>query len=206
MIKLNDIKKVVYKLGSADEIREHICFIGGAIPYIYYKEESGREHSDVDILVDKKYINLIRKLLKQSGRYQEELDSLQLDLGADYGLKAWIDGVYVEFGPMVIEDGVLKRYTFSKEKEMVCIEEIPFDNIDDLIISFDVGGKNTHCQSMELSKAGKEKYKREKDLQDAEFISRHSIDIEKYERVKKLIENSTTSIISFEEIKRNKKQ
>ena len=202
MVSLDTIRKVVNKLGSTDEIREHICFFGGAIPYIYYGEESGREHSDIDILVDKNYINVIRELLKQSGRYQEELDSLQLELDEDYGVKAWIDGVFVEFEPMSIEDGVLKRYTFSVEKHMIGIEEIPYDNIDDLIIPFEVDGKITYCQSNELNKAGKEKYGREKDLKDAEFIGRHDIDFEKYERVKKTIEESKTTIISFEDAKK----
>lgn len=202
MVELDTIKKVVNKIGSADEIREHICFFGGAIPYIYYGEESGREHSDIDILVDKNYINVIRELLKQSGRYQEELDSLQLELDEDYGVKAWIDGVFVEFEPINFEDNVLKRYTFSVEKQMIGIEEIPYDNIDDLIIPFEVNGKITYCQSNELNKAGKEKYRREKDLKDAEFIGRHNIDMEKYERAKKAIEESKTTIISFEDVKK----
>lgn len=202
MVELDTIKKVVKKIGSVDEIRDHICFFGGAIPYIYYGEESGREHSDIDILVDKNYINVIRELLKQSGIYQEELDSLQLELDGDYGVKAWIDGVFVEFEPISIEDNVLKRYSFSVEKQMFGIEEIPYDNIDDLIIPFEVDGKISYCQSNELNKTEKEKYRREKDLKDAEFIGRHDIDIEKYERVKKAIEESKTTIISFDEAKK----
>ena len=202
MTNIDNIKKVINKLGSADEIREHICFFGGTIPYVYYDEESGREHSDIDILVDKEYINVIRQLLKDSHRYQEELDSLSLDLDMDYGVKSWIDGVFVEFEPASIENGVLKRRTFSLEKEKICIEEIPYEDINDLIIPFEVSGKKTFCQSMELSKAGKEQYGREKDKMDAEFISRHEIDKEKYVRTKKSIELSSTTIIDFDDLKK----
>ena len=204
MVELDTIKKVVNKICSADEIREHICFFGGAIPYIYYGEESGREHSDIDILVDKNYINVIRELLKQSGRYQEELDSLQLGLGEDYGLKAWIDGVFVEFEPMFIDNGMLVRKSFSPNKEMAGTEMIPFKELTDLIVAIDIDGIKSYCQSPELIKAEKEKYKREKDLLDISFIDSQEIDIEKYHRVKKLLELSEVSITSYEDL-RNKK-
>lgn len=202
MADLNTIKKVISKLVSVDELREHICFFGGAIPYIYYGEESGREHSDIDILVDKNYINIIRKLLKQSGRYKEELDSLHLDLDEDYGIKAWIDGVYVEFEPMIVEDNVLKRYSFSVDKNIFGVEEIPFENKEDLIIPFEIDDKTTYCQSMEYIKGTKEKYRREKDIRDSEYITSHGIDIDKYERVNKSISNTKTNIISYENIKK----
>ena len=198
MPELNEIKKVVDKIGSVDEIREHICFFGGSMPYIYYGEESGRDHSDIDVLVDLEYMDVIRNALKSSGRYKEEYDSLNLGLDTDYGLKAWIDGIYVEFEPKIVKDGVLKRYDFSPEKKLAGVEEIPFDNIEDLIIPLNIGDKTTYCQSMELIKVGKEKCKRDKDLKDIEFIDRHNIDTLKYERVKTAVEKTKTNMFSYD--------
>ena len=64
MPSLDHIKRVVERIASVDEIREHIYFFGGAIPYIYYGEESGRDHTDIDILVDESHIDIIRDILK----------------------------------------------------------------------------------------------------------------------------------------------
>lgn len=204
MPSLDHIKRVVERIASVDEIREHIYFFGGAIPYIYYGEESGRDHTDIDILVDESHIDIIRDILKDHNKYQEEYDSLKLGLDEDYGVKAWIDGIYVEFEPVSIENGTLKRYTFSPEKELVGIEEITYEKEDDLIVPMEINGKTTYCQSNELNKAAKEKYGREKDLKDAEFIGNHDIDVDKYERVKKSIGEAKTTIISYEESKKKK--
>ena len=44
MPKLDSIREVVKKIASIEELRGKICFFGGAMPYIYHGEESGRDH------------------------------------------------------------------------------------------------------------------------------------------------------------------
>lgn len=202
MSSLNEIKAVIKKISEIDNLGQHMCFFGGSVPYIYYNKESNREHSDIDILIDKKYIDVIRQLAKQNNLYIPKLDSLNLDLGDDYGLKIFIDGVYVEFEPMHIDKGMLVRKSFSPNKEMAGTEMIPFEELTDLIVSIDIDGIKSYCQSPELIKAAKEQYKREKDLLDISFIDSQGIDIEKYHRVKKSLELSETSITSYEDLRR----
>ncbi len=201
MASLNDIKSVVKKISAIDNLGQYICLFGGSAPYIYYNKESNREHSDIDVLVDEKYIDIIRQLAKQNSLYIPKLDSLNLDLGDDYGLKLFIDRVYVEFEPMSIDNGMVVRKSFSPNKEMAGIEKIPFQELTDLIVEIDIDGVKTYCQSPELIKAEKEQYKREKDLLDIRFIDSQEIDVEKYHRVKKSLELSKVSINSYEDLR-----
>jgi hypothetical protein len=204
MSSLNEIKAVIKKISEIGNLGQHMCFFGGSVPYIYYNKESNREHSDIDILIDKKYIDVIRQLAKQNNLYIPKLDSLNLDLGDDYGLKVFIDGVYVEFEPMYIDNGMLVRKSFSPNKELAGTEIIPFKELTDLIVSIDIDGIKSYCQSPELIKAAKEQYKREKDLLDISFIDSQGIDVEKYKRVKRSLELSETSITSYEDLRSKK--
>ena len=204
MSSLNEIKAVIKKISEIGNLGQHMCFFGGSVPYIYYNKESNREHSDIDILIDKKYIDVIRQLARQNNLYIPKLDSLNLDLGDDYGLKIFIDGVYVEFEPMYIDNGMLVRKSFSPNKELAGTETIPFNELTDLIVSIDIDGIKSYCQSPELIKAAKEQYKREKDLLDISFIDIQGIDVEKYKRVKKSLELSETSITSYEDLRSKK--
>ena len=204
MSSLNEIKAVIKKISEIGNLGQHMCFFGGSVPYIYYNKESNREHSDIDILIDKKYIDVIRQLARQNNLYIPKLDSLNLDLGDDYGLKIFIDGVYVEFEPMYIDNGMLVRKSFSPNKELAGTEIIPFKELTDLIVSIDIDGIKSYCQSPELIKAAKEQYKREKDLLDISFIDSQGIDVEKYQRVKKSLELSETSVTSYEDLRSKK--
>ena len=204
MSSLNEIKAVIKKISEIGDLGQHMCFFGGSVPYIYYNKESNREHSDIDILIDKEYIDVIRQLANQNNLYISKLDSLNLDLGDDYGLKIFIDGVYVEFEPMYIDNGMLVRKSFSPNKELAGTEMIPFEELTDLIDSIDIDGIKSYCQSLELIKAAKEQYKREKDLLDISFIDSQGIDIEKYHRVKNSLELSEVSITSYEDLRSKK--
>jgi hypothetical protein len=204
MASLNNVKAVVKKISTIENLGEHLCFFGGSVPYIYYNKESNREHSDVDVLVDKDYMDVVRQLAKQSNLYRPNLDSLNLDLKDDYGLKLFIDGVYVEFEPMYVEDGMLIRKSFSPDKSLAGVEMIPFEELTDLIVELNIDGVKSYCQSPELIKAEKEQYKREKDLLDINFIDSQGIDVDKYHRVKKSIESSTSTINTYEELKNKK--
>lgn len=204
MSSLSEIKSVIKKISAIANLGQHMCFFGGSVPYIYYNKESNREHSDIDVLVDEQYIDVIRQLAKQNNLYIPQLDSLNLDLGDDYGLKLFIDGVYVEFEPMSIDNGMLVRKSFSPNKEQAGIEKISFQELTDLIVAIDIDGIKSYCQSPELIKAEKEQYKREKDVLDISFIEGQEIDIEKYHRVKKSLELSEVSITSYEDLRSKK--
>ena len=70
MPKLEEVRNVVKKISSIDELKGRICFFGGAMPYIYHGEESGREHSDIDVLVDEEVMGVLRDMFKKAENYR----------------------------------------------------------------------------------------------------------------------------------------
>ena len=204
MPNLEKIKSVIKKIISTSNLGSHICFFGGSMPYIYHNQDSNREHSDIDVLVDSQYLDPIRELLKQHNLYDPTLDSINLSLDQDYGLKAFIEGVYVEFEPMNITNNVFSRLSFSPDKEIAGTESIPYTYLDDLIIPIDIAGIKTSTQSMELIKVAKEQYRRPKDLQDIAFLNECGINQEKYFRVVEALKNATTVIHSYDDLRQKK--
>lgn len=206
MPKLEEVRNVVKKISSIDELKGRICFFGGAMPYIYHGEESGREHSDIDVLVDEEVMGVLRDMFKNAENYRPHLDSINLGLDKDYGFKIFIDGVYVEFEPMSINDGHLIRSSFSPDRELAGTEVIPFLEMEDVVIPITVDGISTYTESMELIRASKAKYERDKDLKDIAFIDSHGIDPERYARVVACLKQADVSMSSYEELRRIKKQ
>lgn len=206
MPKLEEVRNVVKKISSIDELKGRICFFGGAMPYIYHGEESGREHSDIDVLVDEEVMGVLRDMFKKAENYRPHLDSMNLGLDKDYGFKIFIDGVYVEFEPMSIKDGHLIRSSFSPDKELAGTEVVPFLEMEDVVIPITVDGISTYTESMELIRASKAKYERDKDLKDIAFIDSHGIDPERYARVVACLKQADVSMSSYEELRRIKKQ
>lgn len=198
MPNITQIKNVMKKIINYEDIGKHICFLGGSVPYIISGKESNRDHSDIDILVEEEYIPIIRDLLKLHNKYKEELDSLSYNMGDDYGLKVFIDGIYVEFEPMKIENNQLIRKSFSPRRKQFGTETIPFDNIEDLIIPIEIEGISTYVETPEYIKVDKEKYKREKDLMDISFIDSLGINEAKYDRVKRNVDLATEILSSYE--------
>jgi hypothetical protein len=206
MPRLDEVRNVVKKIASIESFGDRVCFFGGAMPYIYHGEESGREHSDIDVLIDEECMDDIRRLLKEAGIYKPERDSINLGLDRDYGLKVFIDGVYVEFEPMSIKDGMLTRASFSPDRQLAGVEVLPFLELSDVVVPVNVDGIQTYTQSMELIRADKDKYRREKDLRDIAFIDQHGNDEEKYKRVIACMENVTVSMSTYDELRRLKTQ
>lgn len=206
MTSLNNIKEVIKKIALVDDIAEHICFFGGCMPYIIHNKESNRQHSDIDILVEESYMDNIRERLKTNNLYDECLDSLNLDLDRDYGLKANINGVYVEFEPVSLKNKVFTKASFSPFKSLAGIKSMPYIDIKDIIIPIEIDGVKIYSQTPELIMLDKEQYKREKDIIDIDFIKEEGIDKEKYFRIKKCMEMKKEVISLYEDLRKGKKK
>lgn len=200
MVSFNQVKKAIKELISVGSVGKHICFFGGPIPYIVANKQSGRNHSDVDVLVDEKYMDQLRRIVKERFYYMPNLDSITLGLDADYGFKAYIENVYVEFEPIAIKDGVFVKRNFSPQSKKAGEQQIPFVDIEDLIIPITIDGIPTHCQSFEMIKASKDLYRRPKDIEDIEFIDSYGINQEKYERVQNALSKTATNIFEYGEL------
>ena len=72
------------------------------------------------------------------------------------------------------------------------------EDISDVIVPIDFEGKKIYVETLELIRADKSTYQREKDKADIEFIDKHGIDREKYQRVKKGLEESKQTLSSYE--------
>lgn len=201
MANLEKIKNIIKKISMMGEIKEHICFFGGCMPYIIHGKDSFREHSDIDVLVDVDYMDYLRTLLQEEGYYNPERDSVNLGLDKDYGLKVFIDGVYVEFEPMSLQDGIFTRMSFVEEKQLAGVEKLPYINVEDIMIPIEFDGVRVYSKTPELIKVGKEKYMREKDVQDVAFINEHGFDTAKYLRAQEMFYKRIAEVNTFDNLK-----
>ena len=199
MASLDDIKKVIKELISIEDVGQHVCFFGGSIPYIVANKQSGREHSDIDVLVDEKYMTQMRKIAQERFHYMPNLDSNTFGLNADYGFKIFIGKVYVEFEPVAIKEGVLVQRSFSPNTRNAGEKRIPFVNIEDLIMPIEIDGILTYGQTIEMNRASKEEYGRPKDIADIEFIDSCGINPERLKRVQSALSNAETNIFNYED-------
>lgn len=192
-----EIRNVISKISNYEDLGKSLCFFGGAMPYIMANQDSGRDHSDIDALILSSQMSHLRESLKKLGLYDEKFDSKTFGLDKDYGIKVYINGIYVEFEPMEVKDNKLYRRSFSFEKKIAGEEITPFEQISDLIIPIDVDGAKCYSMSNEYIKVQKEKYRRPKDIADINFIDSQGIDENKYKRAKYSFENRKETLVDY---------
>lgn len=197
MPNIKKIRDVISKLAGYNSLGKNLCFFGGVMPYITADTDSYREHSDIDILVLKDHMPFLREALKELGVYNSKHDSMCLGLDKDYGIKAFINGVYVEFEPMEVRDNKLYRRSFSETRKIAGEEITPFEKITDLIVPVEIDGVRTYSMSNEYIKVQKEKYRRPKDIADINFIDSQGIDGEKYRRVMYSFKNREETLVDY---------
>ena len=109
------IREVLKKILSDKELQDKLIISGGIVPWIIADKDSGRLHSDIDIICKQEDMGLIRDKLKEYGLYNERMDSMYYEHqdGLDYGVDTNISGVPVGFYPYdvktvkTLEDGRL---------------------------------------------------------------------------------------------------
>ena len=192
------IKDLLIKIASIKVLADNIVIFGGVAPYLMTDTESNRNHSDVDILVSQDKMFLIRDLLIANNIYKSEMDSLNIpELNDDYGVKAVINGIYVEFEPFVVENNKLTRKSFSLDGQMAGEETFTFDNLGDLVVPISLSGIQTRAYSPEFMKVQKEKYYRPKDIKDIDFLNKMVLDEEKYNRVNASFQKKETTYFHY---------
>lgn len=205
MASLDQVKKVVKDLISIEGVAENVCFFGGAVPYMCANKQSGRNHSDIDVLVDEKFMPQIRKIAQEKFHYMPKQDSLALGLDNDYGFKIFIGDVYVEFEPFSIKNGIFTHRTFSLNSEKAGEQQIPFEQIKDIIVPVDVDGIKTRVQTNEMIRASKAECGRPKDIADVEFIDSCGIDPKKYARIQKALSKRKLNMFPYKTLKNEEK-
>ena len=192
--EITNILEEIYKL---KEINDIIYINGGIVPYLIDNKASKRKHSDIDVLVELKDMNIIRNSLKKYNLYRENKDSLKLT-NQDYGIHANIRGIDIGFFPFEIENNGIKVNTFSIDEKNIFksrfIKGLTFNDFYE-IISF----KNYKIKIIkrELLYLLKEKLIRDKDKIDYEVLNKINLNQECLTRLRKLNISKYTNINDF---------
>ena len=192
--EITNILEEIYKL---KEINDIIYINGGIVPYLIDNKASKRKHSDIDVLVELKDMNIIRNSLKKYNLYRENKDSLKLT-NQDYGIHANIRGIDIGFYPFEIENNGIKVNTFSIDEKNIFksrfIKGLTFNDFYE-IISF----KNYKIKIIkrELLYLLKEKLIRDKDKIDYEVLNKINLNQECLTRLRKLNISKYTNINDF---------
>lgn len=202
MSNYHKIKEIVLKLNSNKFLNGKICIVGGIVPYLLTGKESIRNHSDIDIIVDNKNMNFIRKYLKENNLYNPKFDTLNFNWNRkkiDYGLDCMIDGIIVNFAPFkMINKEMVQRNFVTKQKsginafvnavvKNVKIEECTTTTMINQVV--------IKTYNLEMVKIMKEKSNKTKDKIDIEVIVKYGYDEKKYKNLKEKTNNMKFEIL-----------
>lgn len=98
------LRTIVRHMLSATTIQSDIVVAGGVVPWLISGRDSGRLHSDIDVVVPMSAMPEFRAYVQRHGWYVPACDSLALPQNTaqhDYGLIANVDGVPLNIAPFV---------------------------------------------------------------------------------------------------------
>lgn len=187
-----EVTRVVKSLMAATELEGNLYVVGGIVPWLLSGVDSGRLHSDLDLVVPLAKMSQVRAYLQRSGAYNQEMDSLYLAInkeGKDHGLEALCQGVPVNFAPFVVEgDAIIQRNValtaVAGFDALLTATLRPLALPDYLAFYRLPDGQKIGCYTLEMIRATKEASAREKDLLDLAQLAAYQIDLQRYARVK----------------------
>jgi len=183
------VKSIILRLGLEESLNEKIIVVGGTVPYLISKKESDREHSDIDIIVEKDEMIFIRKYLERE--QLQTIDSLKFSYNKshiDYGVDAAIDGITVNFAPYELtENEIIQRNFLTKQAcgiEALATVTMRGINTNNIFTKVDVEGIQISTYNLEMIKVMKEKSKKKKDKVDIQVIEDFGYDKTLYNHLK----------------------
>ena len=190
------IEEIILRLNSDELLKEKIYIVGGTVPYLVTKTTSNREHSDIDIIVEEKNMDIVREYLKRNKLYEEKFDSKEFDYNKDkndYGIDCNINGITVNFAPFIMVDNcMIQRNFLNKQSNGInALVTVTIQNIQlkDCILEFYINQVHLKTYNLEMIKLMKEKSNKPKDLIDIRIIDNYGYDREKYEELKNKTNN-----------------
>lgn len=196
------IINIIMNIVQYDEISNIIFVSGGIVPWLISGNNSNRKHDDLDLLVSKENMPIVRDFLIKHNLYNASLDSLNYEDAemVDYGVDTYIDNIPVGFYPYEkMIDGSIVQRSFSlaeiDHKKDLKVKKIPNMAITDYLSTATLqNGTIIGISSLEVIRVTKALVGREKDIYDIKEIDRIGYDFYKYERVKHSIDNMTSSL------------
>ncbi len=186
------VKGIVLELCADRELRGKLIIAGGTVPYLVSGRESGRVHSDIDVVVEQRDMEAVRTYLKSKHLYEKDMDSREFAFNSsrlDYGVNGVIDGVTVNFAPCEEhEGGVSQRNFLTKEHNgfqalvTVGMERVALKEMVDTVL---VEGREIRLYRLEVVKIMKEKSKKRKDKEDIAVIEAFGYDGQVYMDLKR---------------------
>jgi len=207
MFTYEQIIDVINRLSTDARIAKLFYVSGGIVPWIVSNTNSNRMHSDLDLMVKKEHMPIIREVLKEYNLYNVDLDSLFMEKsdGVDFGISAVFDGVPVGFYPYeVIDNGIVQRsfspksYQYPDLKTRIISDMKDEDYVQDYKLE---DGSIIKTTSLEVIKVQKENERHsDKDIYDLAQIDRIGYDESRYLAVKNALSNMKTEKIQNNEI------
>ena len=193
------ILSVLEKIYSQSKISNIINLSGGIVPYLISGVNSERNHGDIDFIVKKENMPIIRQLLQENNLYDADMDSLSID-NEDYGIDAIIDGIPIGFYPYSVEgDNIIQRsftpqYMYGSPELKTRVMPQMLEN--DYIANYSLpNGEIIGTSSLEVIKATKTiTGGREKDYFDIAQIDKIGTDESRYQRVSHSISNNQMTV------------
>lgn len=185
------IKEIILMLSKDELLKGKIIIVGGTVPYLISDTISNREHSDIDVIVEEKNMDIIRLYLKNNNLYDTKLDSKEFDYNKekiDYGVNCIINGITVNFAPFeIVNNNMMQRNFLSKQSNGInALVTVTIKNLklEECSTTFAIEQVEVRTYSLEMVKLMKEKSNKTKDRIDIEIINQHGYNKEKYNNLK----------------------
>lgn len=166
-----DVLEVYYKIEKMNKTRAKLYLSGGLIPYVLLSEDSGRRHSNLDLLCSKDDIRMIREVFRKHDLYEPKRDSLTYTVNnIDYGFQVVIDKIKVNISVFEEKDNGIVEYSFDCHNRIGRIKNINAKLSDYILPYVSSDNKKYTTLSLELLIANKILLGRDKDKKDIEKI------------------------------------
>lgn len=166
-----DVLEVYHKIEKMNKTRAKLYLSGGIIPYLLLNEDSGRRHSNLDLLCSKDDIRMIREVFRKYDLYEPKRDSLTYTINnIDYGFQVVVDKIKVNISVFEEKDNGIIEYNFDCHNRIGRIKNINTKLSDYILPYVSSDNKKYTTLSLELLIANKLLLNRDKDKKDIEKI------------------------------------
>ena len=167
----NEVLEVYHKIEKMNKTSAKLYLSGGLIPYVLLNEDSGRRHSNLDLLCSKDDIRMIREVFRKNNLYEPKRDSLTYTINnIDYGFQVVIDKIKVNISVFEETDNGIVEYSFDCHNRIGRIKNINAKLSDYILPYVSSDNKKYTTLSLELLIANKLLMGGDKDKKDIEKI------------------------------------
>lgn len=182
---ISEYKKNLEKIGNTyDEIidaynkvekiiknRVELYLKGGIVPYVLLNEKTDRRFDGLDLLCNKKDINIVRELFRKKNLYEPKRDSLTYTINnIDYGFQVVIDKIKVNISVFEEMTNGIVEYDFNCRNRIGIIKNYAAKISEYIMPYVSANNKKYMTLSLEFIIADKIITKRDKDKEDIEKI------------------------------------